>query len=908
MAGLGGIVGRPLVQVALGAAALIAALVSGAFVPIDNALRDWRFSLASQPASGQTVFIDIDSASLNAVGVWPWPRSVHAQLLDELMALGAGKVAFDIDFSVASDEQSDAEFERALADAGGYALLAAFQQQAIGSDEPAVNLPLPRFAQHADPVSVNVNLDPDGIVRSYPLGMWLDGQWVPSIASVFGNLAATYYGQFVIDYAIDPASVPRISAHDLLEHRVAEAQIAGKQVIIGASAIELRDFFVVPRHGILPGALLQIVALETLFQGRALTPLGLWSELVALLLLAGVGVWLRGNRPLWAVGVVTLTFAVVTEASAALLHVEGLLLVDTAALHVGLIAIALSALVAEVRRRGQQHAHAARERDGVRIILDRVIADNFDGVVIVQDNGRIVAASQSAVTLIGHDLVGAAPGDALPPALTAAIADCYGRGTSSRVRELTIDSPTGPRRLEYATTLSELDVGDAHRKIVSLTFRDITERRAAEDRLIYLSRHDPVTGALTRSALLDEAQRLLSAGTALSLVMLDLRRFRAINDTLGHSQGDVLLKLVVARLRNMGPDAVARLGGDNFALLAPAMERGKLEGYCQTVAEWLSFPYQLDDGHRAIIAASAGATSSMLSGTDAETMLSHADMALSEAKKGRGVAVRLFEPGMDDRLHTSQKMDAALREALRLKNLTLLYQPQIDLKTGLVVGAEALSRWTDPTLGIISPADFVPAAEETGLIVELGAWVFEMACREATTWPEHLRLSVNVSPIQFELSNVPEAIESALTRSGLDPRRLDIEITEGTFVRNASQTTEALQMIRAMGVSISLDDFGTGYSSLGYLGRLPIDTIKIDQRFVRELPDDDESKAIVAAVLSLSHALQKSVVAEGIETRAQADLLRAAGCETGQGYYFGRPMTSASIIEMASDTREAAFA
>ena len=902
------IAGLPLMQVALGAAMLIVASLFGVFVPIDNALRDWRFSLAPQPASGQSVFIDIDSASLEAVGVWPWPRSVHAQILDELMALGAGKVAFDIDFSVASDSQSDAEFERALDEAGGYALLAAFQQQAIGSNEPAVNMPLPRFAQYADPVSVNVNLDRDGIVRSYPLGMWLNGTWVPSIAAEFGNLVATAQGQFIIDYAIDPNSVPRISVRDLLAHKVPAEAIAGKQVVIGASAVELRDFFVVPRHGILPGALLQIVALETLFQGRALTPLGLWPELIAILLLALVAVWLRHNRPLWAVGVVTLALAVVIEASAAVLHVQGLLLIDTAALHVGLVAIALSALVAEVRRRGEQHARAARERDAIRVILDRVISDNFDGVVIVQDNGRIVAASQSAVAVLGRDLVGKAPVEALPPALAEAILDCYGRGTSPAIRELGIDAAEGTRQIEYATTLSEVDVGDARRKIVSLTFRDITERRAAEDRLIYLSRHDPVTGALTRSALLEEAQRLLAAGTALSLVMLDLRRFRAINDTLGHSQGDVLLKLVVARLRNMGPDAVARLGGDNFALLAPAMEPGKLAGYCETVAEWLSFPYQLDDGHRAIIAASAGATNSVLSGANAETMLSHADMALSEAKKGKGIAVRLFEQGMDDRLHKSQKMDAALREALRLQNLTLLYQPQIDLKTGKVIGAEALSRWTDPTLGIISPADFVPAAEETGLIVELGAWVFEMACREATTWPAHLRLSVNVSPIQFELSNVPEAIEAALTRSGLDPRRLDIEITEGVFVRNASQTTEALQMIRAMGVGIALDDFGTGYSSLGYLGRLPIDIIKIDQRFVRELPGDEESKAIVAAVLSLSRALGKSVVAEGIETRPQADLLRVAGCEVGQGYYFGRPMTSASIVEMASEPRIAAFA
>jgi diguanylate cyclase (GGDEF)-like protein len=885
--------------VALAGALLIAAALLGAFAPLDNALRSLRFGLAQIDASGDTVFVDIDSASLDSVGVWPWPRGIHARILDELMLLGAGKVAFDVDFAVASDAEGDAAFERALADAGGYALLAAFQQQQVGASDPAVNMPLPRFAQHADPVAVNVSLDADGIVRNYPLGMWLGGRWVPSIAAVFGDLSPTAQGQFGIDYAIDPASVPRISARDLLEGRVPVAAVSGRNVVIGASAVELRDFFVVPRHGILPGALLQIIATETLQQGRALVGIGLWPELAALLVLVGIGMWLRSGRPLWAVAVSCVALAAGAEAAAAILQVQASLLADTAAIHIGVGAILLSALVDEVRRRGEQHARASRERDAVRVVLDRVISDNFDGVVIVEDNGRIVSASQSAALLLGRPLIGEDANAVLPSALAGVVQHCFARAEAPAVRELGVDTPAGPRRLEYAATLSDVDVDGTRRAVVSLTFRDITERRAAEDRLLYLSRHDPVTGALNRGALLGEAQARLSAGQDLSLVMLDLRRFRAINDTLGHSQGDVLLRLVVSRLRNMGPDAVARLGGDSFALLAPAMEPAKLTGYCESITEWLSFPYQLDDGHRAVIAASAGATTSLLSGTSAETLLSHADMALSEAKEAVGNGVRLFEPGMDDRLHASQRMDAALREALRLDRLTLVYQPQVDLRTGRVVGAEALSRWTDGSLGIISPAEFVAAAEETGIIVELGAWVIETACREAASWPDDVRLAVNVSPVQFELSDVATTIETALQHSGLDPRRLDIEITEGVFVRNASQVTETLELIRAMGVGIALDDFGTGYSSLAYLGRLPIDKIKIDQRFVRELPGDDESAAIVAAVLSLTHALGKTAVAEGIETAAQADLLRAAGCEFGQGFHFGRPMSTAALRDIA---------
>jgi diguanylate cyclase (GGDEF)-like protein len=889
----------PAVQVALAGALLILAALLGAFGPLDNGLRSLRFALADAPATGKTVFVDIDTASLDSVGVWPWPRSVHAQVLDELMALGANRVAFDIDFAVASDAASDAELERALADAGGYALLAAFQQQQIGLSEPAVNLPLPRFAQHADPVAVNVNIDPDGIVRSYPLGMWLAGRWVPSIAGVFAGMSPTAQGQFGIDFSIDPDSVPRISVRDLLEGHVPSAAVAGRDVVIGASAVELRDFFVVPRHGILPGALLQIVATETLQQNRALVGIGLWPELVALLVLIGIGAWLRSGRPLWLVAITCVILAAGLEIAAAVLQVRSAILIDTAALHIGLAAILLSGLIDEVRMRGEQHARAARERDSVRVVLDRVISDNFDGVVIVRDDDRIVSASQSAARLLERPLTGETGSSVLPPGLAEAVAHCFANAPAPASRELIVPTSAGDRLLEYAVTRSEVELDRDRRMVVSLTFRDITERRAAEDRLRYLGTHDPLTGALTRGALLEQARETLKDGAGLSLVILDLRRFRAINDTLGHSQGDILLRLVVQRLRNMGPDAVARLGGDSFALLAPMMGGATLQGYCETVTEWLSFPYQLEGGHSAVVAAAAGATTSTLSGTDAELMLSHADMALSEAKQSTGNGVRLFVSGMDDKLHASQNMDAALREAIRRQELTLAYQPQIDLKTGRIIGAEALSRWTDPTLGVISPATFVAAAEETGLIVELGAVVLETACREAATWPAHMRVAVNVSPVQFELSDVAVLVESALEKSGLDPTRLDIEITEGVFVRNAAKVTETLEMIRAMGVGIALDDFGTGYSSLGYLGRLPIDKIKIDQRFVRELPADEESAAIVRAVMELSRALGKTCVAEGIETGMQAEFLRLSGCQFGQGFYFGRPMNAATLVAAA---------
>jgi predicted signal transduction protein with EAL and GGDEF domain len=347
---------------------------------------------------------------------------------------------------------------------------------------------------------------------------------------------------------------------------------------------------------------------------------------------------------------------------------------------------------------------------------------------------------------------------------------------------------------------------------------------------------------------------------------------------------------------------VARLGGDSFALLAPFMGGDKLHGFAQALVQWLAFPYQLADAHQAIIAASAGATNSSISGRNAEMLLSHADMALSAAKQRSGAGVALFTPDMDDRLKERQSMDAALRQAIVRREFHLAYQPQIDLVSGEMIGAEALARWTHPTLGPIPPDRFIPAAEETGLIVELGRWALETACIEAMKWPEAIRIAVNVSPVQFELSDPVADVRAALEKSRLAPERLELEITEGVFVRDFETVTKKLGAIRALGVGIALDDFGTGYSSLSYLGQLPIDKIKIDQSFVRRLPGDSEAAAIIQAVVTLAASLKKRVIAEGVETADQAWMLQMIGCTFGQGYHFGRPLEPGVFAARLAET------
>jgi diguanylate cyclase (GGDEF)-like protein len=894
-----------------GGVLLIAAL--GWLAPIDQALQDVRFRIDERAPTGGIVFLEIDSRALATVGVWPWPRRLHAEITDRLMDLGAAEVAFDIDFSTASTAVDDALFAKALEAAGGYAFLAAFRQPDSSISTGAYNLPIEQFRQHASPVTVNVPVEGNGSVRSYPYAMTLGETVYPSLAAVLAQAEGPADTAFPIDFSINPALIDRISVADLLAGAVSSDRVENRQVVVGASALELRDTFVVPVHGVLPGGMVQILAAETLRQGRVLANLGL-APIAAIVLALGLTSLLTQRRMRLPAAIAgALILAVAAECGALALQLRGNLMFETAAIHLSLFALVLDAIRREVRHSRLQQARAARERDATRVILDRVIADNFDGVIVVGEGERIIAASHLAEQLIGAGLRGARADIVLPSELQEAVQRAVAGDWTQDGRhhaEMLLAQPEGdPRRIEYAVTLSEVEAGSAGlpaRRVACVTFRDITERRRDEERLQFLAGHDPLTGALSRLKLMEVIDELMADDAARAagvvVVMMDLSRFKTVNDTLGHSYGDMVLKQVVGRVRTVGVEAVARLGGDSFALLLKGKRsEEQMQAFFDSLLQRIAEPYQLQDGHHAIISASAGATTSALSGYEAEVLLSHADMALSAAKSLSGSRYAMFTVEMSELLTQKQDMELALGEAVEKGQLSLAYQPQVSLETGETVGVEALLRWQHPVLGVVSPARFIPAAEETGQIIELGRWVLQAACREVASWPVATRLAVNVSPIQFELVDIVEEVKAALLLSGLPAERLDIEITEGVFIVSAGLVIETLQKLRDLGVGVALDDFGTGYSSLSYLGRLPVDKIKIDQSFVRNLPADAESGAIVRAVMTLSETLDKTVVAEGIENADQAWMLRMMGCHIGQGYHFSRPRTAAQMMAWFAD-------
>jgi diguanylate cyclase (GGDEF)-like protein len=384
------------------------------------------------------------------------------------------------------------------------------------------------------------------------------------------------------------------------------------------------------------------------------------------------------------------------------------------------------------------------------------------------------------------------------------------------------------------------------------------------------------------------------------VLCLDLDHFKQVNDMLGHPVGDQLLRAAAERLQACvrEVDTVARLGGDEFAIVQRDVKHPEdAELLARRIVEVVSEPYQID-GQCITIGVSIGISLAPADGALCERLLKNADLALYRAKAERRGVWRFFEAEMDARLQARRKLELDLREALPNNELALHYQPIYDLESERISGFEALLRWHHPTRGMVSPAEFIPIAEEIGLIVSIGEWVLYQACAEATRWPEHVKLAVNVSPAQFISNQLLQTVVEALATSGLRPERLELEITESVLLADSGTTFRTLRSLRELGASISMDDFGTGYSSLSYLRSFPVDKIKIDQSFIRGLAATDGSDMIVRALIGLGHSLDMRTTAEGVETKEQLAQLRAEGCNEVQGYLFSRPVPPIFIPQL----------
>ncbi len=432
--------------------------------------------------------------------------------------------------------------------------------------------------------------------------------------------------------------------------------------------------------------------------------------------------------------------------------------------------------------------------------------------------------------------------------------------------------------------------------------QDITAQKRVEAELAHMARYDALTGLANRAMFLEKVNealaRVASHGEPFSVLMLDLDRFKAVNDSLGHAIGDALLKAVGDRLRRLVRelDVVARLGGDEFAVIqiADMNQRDQATVLANRVLSAVTEPYDID-GRKIVIGTSIGITLAPQDAADADALVRHADLALYKAKAEGRNRYRFFETAMQAEARDRRELEEDMRRALLRDEFELHYQTVIDIGRRECCGAEALVRWRHPERGLLFPDQFIGLAEESGLIMPLGGWILRRACSDAAQWPSHLKIAVNLSPVQLKQSNLMSVLRAALTESGLDPRRLELEITETVLVEKNEENLAVLHEIKNLGVSIILDDFGTGYSSMRYLQMFPFDKIKIDKSFIQSMTSHSDSAAIVCAITGLGRGLDIETTAEGVETAEQLQFLRTAGCQLGQGYLFSRPVPLSAL-------------
>ena len=551
---------------------------------------------------------------------------------------------------------------------------------------------------------------------------------------------------------------------------------------------------------------------------------------------------------------------------------------------------------------------AARHRlEGDRF---RQLADStLEGILIHRD-GMILDGNQSVASLLEvnlADLRASAVGRFMPPHYMAGPTEAANDAVAAEAEIVTARG----ERLPVEIVSRPINYGGLPARVTAL--RDIRERRQTEERIRFLAHHDPLTRLANRAKLHDNLLLALELAkqtqSPIAVLCLDLDGFKGVNDTLGHAAGDQLLCQVAERLRGnlRDSDIVARLGGDEFAILQTSGQQP--ENAIQVARRLIDClaPEFIFDGQAVTIGTSIGIAIFPSDGLTAIDLMKHADIALYRAKdQGRG-GFCMFEMGMDHDLREKRALEQDLRLALAQESLALHFQPLFDASRR-VIAFEALSRWMHPERGLVSPATFIPLAEECGLVGQLGEWVLRTACTEAMNWDDDVRIAVNVSPRQFTRGKLPALVSQVLAETGLKPDRLELEVTEGVLIDNPDQALEILNQLREIGVRLVLDDFGTGYSSLSYLHRFPFHKLKVDRSFVQVLESDVNSRAIVSAIISMSRDLKLDVTAEGVETVDQFELLCDQGCHQLQGFLLGRPIPQAgvSVFLASRSTSEAA--
>lgn len=908
----------------------------------DRFIYDFGIRFWQRSAPQDIVIIGIDDRSLKAIGRWPWPRQVHAQLLDKLTTAGVAAVAFDIMFSEA--DSADPGADVALAEAirrNGRTVLPIFASVQSGNAYPTEVRPLPALEAAAARLGhVDVELDADAIARSVYLKAGVDVPAWPTLALAMLEIAepgrwqelpgqrrpepvSGQGGRWVRDnrlhiaFAGPPDRFRRLSYVEVLQDAEIAAKLRDKFVLVGMTAAGLAQGFTTPTSAnasAMTGVEFNANVLDNLRRGSGIVPMRSGSALVLALLVVALthaGVyWMGPGRS------GSRVFVIAIVASLALTAV--LLGLAKAWFPSGAL---IAALVAGGLIRAWQHMTEAaralrRQEEQNRALLNAI----GDAVVAIDRQGAIsyvnpVANRLLSIKLEEHVGVGLKPllqqnTERNYEELLSLVDGCLASGEPQQLDKCVIRKLDGSGELIIRATANPIRGDNDHVGGVVLAMNDITANLDASARIVHQATHDALTELPNRALLQDRLDHAISNAlrndTWVGVIFLDLDGFKRVNDSLGHTMGDSLLVQVARRLRGAmrEQDTVARWGGDEFVFILEGMTRQEIVAQlAEKILRCFRKPFRID--HRELyVSGSIGISLCPKDGSDAEELLKKADAAMYRVKERGRNAYRFYSEDINSWTVKNLELEQNLHRAIKRGEMELFFQPQVALPGGEIVGMEALLRWRHPQQGLIPPSSFIPMAEENGLIHAIGDMVINAACRQAREWGEQgvqpVPISINVSPRQFARREITQILGNAIRDNAIDPALIKVEITESSIVQDVKKTLSALREFKALGVRIAIDDFGTGFSSLTHLKRFPIDELKIDQSFVRDITNDPDDAAIAQAVIALAHSMSLTVIAEGVETEAQVTFLRENNCDHMQGYYFGHPCPADEMARLLS--------
>lgn len=905
---------RKQILAALVAGALMFTLViSGGVDDIERQFRDLYVRVLAEQVATSLVIVEIDSASIEAIGRWPWPRSLYSQAISRLESAGINSLMIDVDFSSRSSPQSDAALAQALASIAQETrvyLPTFMQYRSATSKELMLRKPLPEFADSARLVSVNMHPEGDGLVRMLSVGFTWQEQIFPGAWNAMSPKEdrATW-----IDFSLLPESFDYISFNDLIEGRIDNSRLQGKDVFLGATAIELGDILAVPVHRSLPGVMIQALGTETLNRGGLYQlSSGIAGVLAAALWLMAALVfprlsWFQGLKWLGAIVVILPLAAVFSY-----LHLNLILNVMTPLLAAALVYIAIN--LARLDTVTLEHFWLQITLRDNEAVHNRILATANDSILCVDPAGQITSANpalQSLSRASGSSLVGAPVSQWLPD-IEAELITLSGKPFDT----VLLDSCG--QTIPVEATISTVDL--SVEPVYTVVLRDLTERVARERELEYQATHDLLTSLLNRTALFNRVDRELAMNSYGTVLSLNLDYFHEVNDTYGHDIGDYLLGVIAERLVRVLDDeyplgCVARVGGDGFALWLPGVSFvPDARSFCQRLLACVEEPVpmkvaaEVDLQVFCTIGAAevnAAADESECGASTAEALLRNAADALRLAK-GDGIAVHLYSAADRQAAGQRLKLVPAIHALIEADGFNLVYQPKLDLKTGEAFGCEALLRWPQNHSTVVPVNVLIEVAENSRQIGPLTFWVVKAILRQEADWQERglpRHIAINISARLLHDSGFINSLNKLL-QSSLGYFKFEFEITETALVNSRDRAIRLSTELLENGGTLAIDDFGTGYSSLAYLKDLNASVLKIDRSFVTDIEKNRDNQAIVRSTIKMAHELGMKVVAEGIETEQDEAYLAALGCDFGQGYYYAKPLSVADLEQWHQRYRE----